>query len=264
MMYTGISRAVLAGGIPLDEKSKISTTAAACISAAEAAMENGSYEPREEMGIIGAYSQGPADIYAFNYGKLYSRGVRGLRPQKAIHSILCEPACQTGIELGMKGFNMSVIGDELCGIQAMAAAADAVAAGMAGRVLILGGDVENGAADGGAAVMSSAADEFILRAVRTMFCGDRTERQRLLKKTSEYLLDCADADAAPLVITDKEDICADENISPLSGGAGAFRALSAAQEKAEKLKRPVMFLSASDRGTVGGFIIEAGVNKNVY
>ena len=111
-MNIGIGR-IAEASAPYREKAKESTTATAIQAAAQEVLAQNPPESAEKIGIIGAYAQGPADIYRFNGGKLCERGIRGMRPQKAIHSILCEPACQTGITCHIKGFQMSVIGDKL-------------------------------------------------------------------------------------------------------------------------------------------------------
>lgn len=91
-MNIGIGR-IAEASAPYREKAKESTTATAIQAAAQEVLAQNPPESAEKIGIIGAYAQGPSDIYRFNGGKLCERGIRGMRPQKAIHSILCEPAC---------------------------------------------------------------------------------------------------------------------------------------------------------------------------
>ena len=151
-MNIGIGR-IAEASAPYREKAKESTTATAIQAAAQEVLAQNPPESAEKIGIIGAYAQGPSDIYRFNGGKLCERGIRGMRPQKAIHSILCEPACQTEITCHIKGFQMSVIGDKLVGIQGLALAADALSDGMAETVLLTEGDMYGDTAQGGAVLL---------------------------------------------------------------------------------------------------------------
>ena len=73
-MNIGIGR-IAEASAPYREKAKESTTATAIQAAAQEVLAQNPPESAEKIGIIGAYAQGPSDIYRFNGGKLCERGI---------------------------------------------------------------------------------------------------------------------------------------------------------------------------------------------
>ncbi|MBQ3566438.1 MAG: hypothetical protein IJA12_04585 [Oscillospiraceae bacterium] len=249
-MNIGMSKASFVKNEEFPLKAKTSTNAIALTCAIKGIIGEEHKFDEMSLGIVAATSYGPLDTYMSSTEKLFSRGIRGLRPQKVVHSVLCEPSCQVGIQNHAKAFNMTFSGGVTSGFQAMKAAALALEEKMAENILVIGGDDTQLGTVSGAVLLGEKVCDFHLKAANVRFAYDISLTDCIKEQVVKELLDEAG------LSEDIYTLSADENGFERSfGGSDIFSALVNAQKLILSGKENIMILETDESGVIGGIIV---------
>lgn len=253
-MKIGMGYAAFVRNTDFPLKAKESTTAIALSSAVEQVVREIQICDDNLLGIVAATSYGPLDTYLASAEKLFTRGIRGLRPQKVVHSVICESSCQVGIQNQAKAFNMSFSGGLTSGFQAMKAAANALEEKMADTILVIGGDDSDSETNAGAVLLGGQGSAFYLKAVNIRFAYDSALILDMKDALIQELLKEAGISDIPYVISGEATV-GDQTFSRTYGGSNLFSALLTAQELLQKGKDDILVFEVEQSGAMGGIII---------
>ena len=253
-MNIGMSNASLVKNEKFSVKAKISTNAIALTAAINEVIGKEPSFDESSLGIAAATSYGPLDTYMSSTKKLFSRGIRGLRPQKVVHSVLCEPSCQAGIQNQARAFNMTFCGGNASGFQAVRAAAAALEEGMAENILVIGGDDTESGTVAGAVLLRKNIGAFRLKATNMRFAYDSSRISYIKDILIHELMNDAGIYGSIHTLTAGGSI-KEKSFEGSFGGSNVFSALIKAQEIINNGEKNVLILEIEKSGLLGGMII---------
>lgn len=246
---------------------KVSNTSQAFLHSAEQALADIQAEDISPIGIVAGTAYGPLTTYLEHIEALFSRGIRGLRPQKSIHCVLCEPACQLGISKKIKAFNMSFSDGELSGFSALTGAADALINRMADTILVVGGDDSGKGSSAGAVLLGNEVRTVssYLRASVRRFAPQVSDLPDVINGTIHALCSMAELSEMPYILSGRpvDDLPGEQILQQKADGwydksassADAFYGMQTGQRLLENGQDHVLIIDVDACGQVAGFIM---------